>query len=115
MNNGALDRSQSAAPPAAPAAREDGRRASRCAPHARRHPAIRRTSHAGHHLATVAEPPATPAPIRVSAPTPVDEEDAERERDPSTDPALLEDRTMETYQAMEEKDAAAWERQNRRR
>ena len=44
-----------------------------------------------------------------------DEEDAERERDPSTDPALLEDRTMETYQAMEEKDAAAWERQNRRR
>ena len=39
-----------------------------------------------------------------------DEEDAERERDPSTDPALLEDRTMETYRAMEEKDAAAWER-----
>ena len=43
-----------------------------------------------------------------------DEEDAERERDPSTDPALLEDRTMETYQAMEEKDAAAWERRRRR-
>ena len=42
-----------------------------------------------------------------------DEEDAERERDPSTAPAPLKDHTMETYQAMEEKDAAA--RQRRRR
>ena len=39
-----------------------------------------------------------------------DEEDAERE----TDPALLEDRTMETYQAMAERDAKAWNRRHRR-
>ena len=38
----------------------------------------------------------------------------EVENDPETDPALLEDRTMETYQAMEEKDAKAWERRHRR-
>ena len=43
-----------------------------------------------------------------------DEEDAERENDPEADPALLEDRTMETYQAMAEKDAKAWNRRHRR-
>ena len=43
-----------------------------------------------------------------------DEEDAERENDPEADPALLEDRTMETYQAMAERDAKAWERRHRR-
>ena len=43
-----------------------------------------------------------------------DEEDEEIENDPETDPALLEDRTMETYQAMEERDAKAWERRHRR-
>ena len=43
-----------------------------------------------------------------------DEEDAERENDPETDPALLEDRTMETYQAMAERDAKAWNRRHRR-
>ena len=44
-----------------------------------------------------------------------DEEDAEIENDPETDPALLEDRTMETYQAMEERDAKAWESRHRRK
>ena len=43
-----------------------------------------------------------------------DEEDAERENDPEADPALLEDRTMETYQAVAERDTKAWERLHRR-
>ena len=43
-----------------------------------------------------------------------DEEDAERENDPEADPTLLEDRTMETYQAVAERDTKAWERRHRR-
>ena len=52
--------------------------------------------------------------LRISAMS-YDEQDAERENDPEADPALLEDRTMETYQAMEERDAKAWESRHRRK
>ena len=44
-----------------------------------------------------------------------DEEDAERESNPEDDPARLEDRTMETYQAMAERDAEAWNRRHSRK
>ena len=44
-----------------------------------------------------------------------DEEDAERENDPEADPALLKDRTMETYQAMAERDAKAWNHRHHRK
>ena len=112
MNNGALERSLRPATHGAPAAREAGGLASRCNPPARHRPADSALSsrpapscdHRGAaHVARSGAPFADAC----------DEEDAERERDPSTDPAPLKDRTMETYQAMEEKDAAA--RQRRRR
>lgn len=108
-NSSALERSTQHPPPSAPAAREAGRRAIwHCHP-ARRSLVERRCPHSRRRPAIVEDPP---APARVFAHA-CDGEDASRPRDPSTHPALLEDRTMETYRAMEEKDAAAWARQRR--
>lgn len=112
MNNGALEQSLRPATHGAPAAREAGGLASRCNPPARHRPADEALPPVRRRHAIVAPPPTSPAPAPPFADA-CDEADAERERNPSTDPAPLKDRTMETYRAMEEKDAAARQRRHR--